>query len=94
MEDRVLLCDDDEREEGTFKVRCCYEDHCNDAKSSERRIELRDVGASKSTNVKPGAHSIIIPSPLTLEIGSHILLAIYTLSQIQYREVYRAAPPK
>lgn len=58
-EDRVLLCndDDDGEQKGTFKVRCCHEDHCNDdVKKNERRIELRQVGASKLiSQLKPGA---------------------------------------
>lgn len=45
-EDRYLLCDDSSEQQG-FKVRCCYEDHCNDIKEEKRRIELRDVEASK-----------------------------------------------
>lgn len=49
-EDRYLLCEDKREQGARFKVRCCYENHCNDAKNNERRIELRDTGASKSTN--------------------------------------------
>ena len=50
-EDRYLLCEDKREHQGArFNVRCCYEDHCNDAKDNKRRIELRDTGASKSIN--------------------------------------------
>lgn len=48
-EDRYLLCGD-KREQGTFKVQCCYEEHCNGVEKEGRRIELLNLGASKLIN--------------------------------------------